>query len=70
MPPITFRQLTKRCGPVTALDGLSADVVPGRVTAFLGANGSGKTTCMRLLLGLSTLDAGSARIGGQAYTDP
>jgi ABC-2 type transport system ATP-binding protein len=69
MPTIAFHQLTKRYGSVTALNGLSAEVLPGRVTAFLGANGSGKTTSMRLLLGLSTPDAGSARIGGHAYAD-
>jgi ABC-2 type transport system ATP-binding protein len=69
MSGIAFDQLTKRYGAVTALDGLTAEVPAGRVTAFLGANGSGKTTSMRLLLGLSTPNSGHATIGGRAYAD-
>jgi ABC-2 type transport system ATP-binding protein len=69
MPGIAFHQLTKHYGDVTALDGLTADVAAGRITAFLGANGSGKTTSMRLLLGLSEPDSGHATIGGQRYVD-
>src|SRR3954447_933835 len=66
---IAFHQLTKRYGAVQALDGLTAEVSPGRITAFLGANGSGKTTSMRLLLGLSEPTAGSATIAGRRYRD-
>ena len=66
MPGIAFEQLTKHYGEVTALDGLSVRVAPGRITAFLGANGSGS---MRLLLGLSEPDSGSATIDGQRYVD-
>ena len=66
---IAFAGLTKRFGPVTALDELTAEVAPGRITAFLGANGSGKTTSMRLLLGLDTPTAGTATVGGHAYGD-
>jgi ABC-2 type transport system ATP-binding protein len=55
------------CGEVTALDDFTADVAPGRITAFLGPNGSGKTTSMRLLLGLAEPTHGSALIGGRAY---
>jgi ABC-2 type transport system ATP-binding protein len=69
MSILSFQSLTKRYGEVTALDGLTAEVAPGRITAFLGANGSGKTTSMRLLLGLSRPDAGTATIGGQSYVD-
>lgn len=69
MPGIEFHQLTKHYGAVTALDGLTAEVVPGRITAFLGANGSGKTTSMRLLLGLSEPDSGHATIGHERYVD-
>jgi ABC-2 type transport system ATP-binding protein len=64
---ISFEGLTKRFGPVTALNQFSADVAPGRITAFLGANGSGKTTSMRLLLGLDSPTAGSATLDGRAY---
>ncbi|MDT7572069.1 MAG: type transport system ATP-binding protein, partial [Actinomycetota bacterium] len=49
------------------LDGFTAGVRPGRITAFLGANGSGKTTSMRLLLGLSDPTSGSATIDGKPY---
>jgi len=69
MSAITLRQVTKRYGSVTALDGLSAEVEPGRITAFLGPNGSGKTTTMRVLLGLSEATAGAALIGGRRYAD-
>jgi ABC-2 type transport system ATP-binding protein len=64
---IAFQGLTKRFGPLTALDEFTAEVAPGRITAFLGANGSGKTTCMRLLLGLDSPTAGSATLGGRHY---
>jgi ABC-2 type transport system ATP-binding protein len=67
VPRISFSNVTKRYGAVTALDRFSADVAPGRITAFLGANGSGKTTSMRLLLGLAAPTAGTALIGGRPY---
>jgi ABC-type Na+ transport system ATPase subunit NatA len=47
--------LTKRFGPVTAVDGLSFTVRPGRVTGFLGPNGAGKTTTLRIAPALSLL---------------
>jgi ABC-2 type transport system ATP-binding protein len=61
--------LTKRFGPVLAVDRLSFAVEPGRVTGFLGPNGAGKTTTLRMLLGLVTPTAGTATIGGQRYHD-
>ncbi len=69
MIPLAFTGLTKRYGPVTAVSELSAQIQPGRVTAFLGANGSGKTTSMRVLLGLTRPTSGSATIGGRAYRE-
>jgi ABC-2 type transport system ATP-binding protein len=66
---IEVRELTKRYGPTLAVDGLSFDVRPGMVTGFLGANGSGKSTTMRLILGLDKPDAGQARIGGRRFGD-
>lgn len=59
--------LTKRFGSFTAVDDLSFSVEPGRVTGFLGPNGSGKTTTLRMILGLVRPTAGSSTIGGQAY---
>jgi ABC-2 type transport system ATP-binding protein len=69
MSAITFEGLTKRYGAITAVDGLTAEVRPGRVTAFLGANGSGKTTTMRVLLGLSEPTSGVALVGDRAYRE-
>jgi ABC-2 type transport system ATP-binding protein len=69
MSSIHLEGLTKRYGRVTALDDLTAEIRPGRVTAFLGRNGSGKTTTMRMILGLSAPDAGRALIDGAPYTE-
>src|SRR3954463_9620603 len=64
---ISFSDVTKRYGSVAALNGFSADIEPGRITAFLGANGSGEKTSMRRLLGLAAPTSGTALIGGQRY---
>ncbi|MEW9531881.1 ATP-binding cassette domain-containing protein [Microbispora sp. NPDC049125] len=66
---IELRQLTKRYGDVTAVDGLSFDVRPGVVTGFLGPNGAGKTTTMRVMLGLDAPTSGTATVGGRRYAD-
>jgi ABC-2 type transport system ATP-binding protein len=67
MSAITISRLTKRYGPVVAVDDLSFDVHPGKVTGFLGPNGSGKTTTLRILLGLAAPTSGTATIGGLPY---
>ena len=59
--------LTKRFGPVLAVDDLSFTVDEGRVVGFLGPNGAGKTTTLRMLLGLVNPTAGSATVLGEAY---
>ena len=59
--------LTKRYRTRTAVDGLTVQVLPGRVTGFLGPNGSGKTTTMRCVLGLTRPTAGSATVLGVRY---
>jgi ABC-2 type transport system ATP-binding protein len=69
MPVIRASGLTKRFGPVLAVDQLSFEVEPGTVTGFLGRNGAGKTTTLRMLLGLVAPDAGTATINGHAYAD-
>src|SRR5262249_13366515 len=56
--------LTKRYGAVTALAGLTLSVREGEVLGLLGPNGSGKTTTIRLLLGLLKPTAGSANVLG------
>ncbi len=66
---IEVRGLTKRFGAFVAVDNLSFDVEPGRITGFLGPNGAGKTTTLRMLLGLVGPSAGTATIDGLAYRD-
>jgi ABC-2 type transport system ATP-binding protein len=66
---IEAHALTKRYGPVTAVDQLSFDVRPGVVTGFLGPNGSGKSTTMRLILGLDAADHGTVKVAGHVYRD-
>ena len=65
--PLTVDSLTKRFGAKVALDDVSFRVEPGRVTGFLGPNGSGKTTTMRILLGLERATSGSALVNGVPY---
>jgi ABC-2 type transport system ATP-binding protein len=60
--------LSKRYGDKIAVDHLSFQVEPGRVTGFLGPNGAGKSTTMRLILGLDHPDTGAATIDGRPYT--
>ena len=60
-----LQRLSKRFGPVTAVDDLSFTVRPGRVTGFLGPNGAGKTTTMRIILGLNAPDTGTATVAGR-----
>ncbi|WP_431839413.1 ABC transporter ATP-binding protein [Gordonia hongkongensis] len=68
-PAITIDGLTKRFGSLTAVDDLSFTVAPGRVTGFLGPNGSGKTTTLRMLLGLVEPTAGRALIGDRPFRE-
>ena len=58
--------LVKRFGPVTAVDGMTFDLAPGRIYGLLGPNGSGKTTLIRLLTGMARATAGHAEILGVA----
>lgn len=61
---ITARQLTKRFGDFTAVDAISFEVSKGEIFGFLGANGAGKTTAMRMLCGLSKPTSGEATVAG------
>jgi ABC-2 type transport system ATP-binding protein len=67
MPLIEITNLTKDYGDVRAVDDLSFGVEAGVITAFLGPNGSGKTTTLRSLLGLVAPTSGTATIDGRAY---
>lgn len=64
---ILVEHLSKSFGSVRAVDDLSFEVTPGRVTGFLGPNGAGKTTTLRMLLGLVRPTSGAATIGGRTY---
>jgi ABC-2 type transport system ATP-binding protein len=68
-PVIEARALTKAFGPRLAVDDLSFEVRPGRVTGFLGPNGAGKTTTLRMLLGLAASTSGAARLWGRPYVE-
>jgi ABC-2 type transport system ATP-binding protein len=61
---IITESLTKRFGDFTAVDHISFDVDKGEIFGFLGANGAGKTTAMRMLCGLSLPTSGKASIAG------
>ncbi|MCW2530606.1 MAG: transporter ATP-binding subunit [Blastococcus sp.] len=64
---IELTGLTKEYGTRVAVDDLTVTVHPGRVTGFLGPNGSGKTTTMRCVLGLARPTSGTATVLGQPY---
>lgn len=61
---ITANRLTKRFGDFTAVDEISFEVSKGEIFGFLGANGAGKTTAMRMLCGLSLPSSGEATVAG------
>lgn len=61
---ISVKQLTKRFGSFTAVNAITFDVKRGEIFGFLGANGAGKTTAMRMLCGLSFPTSGEATVAG------
>jgi len=61
---IIAENLTKRFGNFVAVDNITFNVKRGEIFGFLGANGAGKTTAMRMLCGLSTPSSGTARVAG------
>ena len=61
---IKSTELTKRFGDFTAVDHISFEIFKGEIFGFLGANGAGKTTAMRMLTGLSIPTSGKATIAG------
>lgn len=61
---ISVKNLTKRFGDFTAVDNISFDVRKGEIFGFLGANGAGKTTAMRMLCGLSYPTSGHGIVAG------
>jgi ABC-2 type transport system ATP-binding protein len=70
-PAIDARRLTRRFGSFVAVDGVSFDVGPGEIFGFLGSNGAGKSTTIRMLCGLLRPTSGTALVGGVDVTrDP
>ena len=69
MSTIAVEGLTKRYGAREVLCDVSFQAPPGSVTGFFGANGAGKSTTLRVLLGLAAPSSGRATIGGRAYRE-
>ena len=66
---IEVEQLAKRFGDFTAVDAISFEVQKGEIFGFLGANGAGKTTAMKMLIGISRPSSGKAKVAGfDVYT--
>src|SRR5215216_3999978 len=63
---LEIADLSKRYGPVVALDGATFAVRPGRLVGFLGPNGAGKTTAMRCIFGLARPDLGTITWQGRS----
>ncbi|MEO0332422.1 MAG: ABC transporter ATP-binding protein, partial [Bacteroidota bacterium] len=61
---IEVQELTKKFGDFTAVDAITFEVERGEIFGFLGANGAGKTTAMRMLTGLSKPTAGKGSVSG------
>lgn len=71
MKAISAHNLTKRFGSFTAVDNISFEVRKGEIFGFLGANGAGKTTAMRMLCGLLIPTSGEGQVAGHdIYTNP
>jgi ABC-2 type transport system ATP-binding protein len=66
---LELQGLTRRYGDVVALDGLSFTVREGQMFGFVGSNGAGKTTAMRIILGVLAPDGGEVRWRGRPMTD-
>jgi ABC-2 type transport system ATP-binding protein len=64
---IQAHELTKAYGGKTAVDGVSFTIHPGRVTGFLGPNGAGTSTTMRMILGLDSPTRGTVTVNGRPY---
>ena len=66
---LELHDLTKRYGERLALDAVSFSVGDGRLTGFVGGNGAGKTTAMRIVLGVLAADSGTVTLDGAPLTD-
>ena len=64
-PIIRIDNIVKRYGPLTVLDGLSMEVMPGEKLALIGPSGSGKTTILRILMTLESISGGHIEVDGE-----
>jgi len=64
-PLLTVRNITMRFGGITAIDGVSFDVMPGELLGLIGPNGAGKTTMMRAIVGINRPQKGSVALEGR-----
>ncbi|HVX99470.1 MAG TPA: amino acid ABC transporter ATP-binding protein [Pseudorhodoplanes sp.] len=69
-PLVRLRDVTKRFGQLTVLNGISMDVYKGDVICLIGPSGSGKSTLLRCINGLVPIDSGSILVEGQEVNDP
>ena len=69
-PALRAVQLTRRFGAFTGVDAISFSVARGEVFGFLGANGAGKTSAIRMLTGLLAPTSGEARVAGRDVYTP
>jgi ABC-2 type transport system ATP-binding protein len=65
---LELREVSRAFGSLQALDKVSFQVKPGRLTGFVGANGAGKTTAMRIIMGVLSMDSGEVVFGGKPAT--
>src|SRR5262245_41322015 len=63
MPIVSVKNLTRKFHTVTAVDGLSLDIEKGEIFGLVGPDGAGKTTTIRLMLGILRADSGEGHIG-------
>ena len=70
MPVVEIESVTQRYGHATVLHDLSLSLAPGEVLGLFGHNGAGKTTSMKLILGLLQASSGQVRVFGRAPSDP
>lgn len=68
MPIVEIDNITKRFGDNQVLNGISLTVEPGQVIAVIGRSGSGKSTMLRCINGLESIDGGSIKVAGHTLT--
>jgi multiple sugar transport system ATP-binding protein len=69
MSAVSIRSVVKRYGPVQVIHGLSIEIEPGELVAFVGPSGCGKSTLLRMIAGLESFHEGQIAIGGRVVND-